>query len=75
MKVRISDSSFTVLPEPSILPLHSKHSVYLLYKWMTEYVKIKPSQMPLKALSTSSGVSLGNASEENELRLKLEEGI
>lgn len=42
---------------------------------MTEYVKIKPSQMPLKALSTFSGVSLGNASEENELRLKLEEDI
>lgn len=42
---------------------------------MNEYVKIKPTLMPLKPLSTSSGVGLGKASEENELRLKLEEGI
>lgn len=72
--LRICDF-FTLPPEPSTLPLHGRHSVYLLNRWMNEYMNIKLSQMPLKPLSASNGIWLGKSSEEKELRSKLEEGI
>ena len=66
---------FTVWPEPSFLPLHCRHSVHLLNKWMNGYVKIKLSQMPFKPLSASNGVWLEKSHKENELRSKYENRI
>lgn len=64
---------FHCFTRANLLPLHGRHSVYLLNKWMNGYMEIKLSQMPLKPLPASNEIWLGKSSEENKLKSKLEE--
>lgn len=77
VELRIYDS-FTLWPSTFFHVAQSlAHCLCMVAfnKWMSGYLKIKLSQMPLKPLSASNGIWLGKSSEENELRSKLEESM